>query len=106
MTLRIDTTVTEGLATVVLEGEADSRSAPSLYETIRRISATPVTRLVLDVERLTYLSSAGLRCLVYAHQQLGRSVRIVITNASAEVAETIRLTGFDHSVTLVDRAAT
>jgi anti-anti-sigma factor len=106
MTLHIDASVTEGIATVVLAGEADTLSAPALYDTIREIGTAPVTRLVLNVERLTYLSSAGLRCLVYAHQKLGRAVRIVITGASPEVAETIRLTGFDHSVTLLDGSAT
>ncbi|WP_089156442.1 STAS domain-containing protein [Micromonospora sp. NBS 11-29] len=106
MTLHIDTTTEDGAVTIVLAGEADSRSAPALYDTIRRLDTATVTRLVLDVERLTYLSSAGLRCLVYAHQQLGRGVRIVITGATAEVAETIRLTGFDHSVTMVGGAGT
>jgi anti-anti-sigma factor len=96
----------EGIATVVLAGEADSETAPMLNELITTVTATPVRQLVLDVRGLTYLSSAGLRSLVFAHQTLGRGVEIVLVGARPEVARTIRLTGFDRSVTLADEVPT
>jgi anti-anti-sigma factor len=100
MSINASTTIKQGTATLILEGEADSASAPRIEELIREVSASPLDRLVLDLTGLTYLSSAGLRCLVRAHQQLGRGVEIVLVNASPEVAETIRLTGFSDSVTM------
>jgi anti-anti-sigma factor len=106
MSLTIGVSVEDGIATLVLTGEADTESAPDLEGTIRDVSRGPLSRLVLDVAGLTYLSSAGLRCLVYAHQRLGRGVRIVLVGANAEVAETIRLTGFDRSITMLDRTGT
>jgi anti-anti-sigma factor len=44
--------------------------------------------------------SAGLRCLVFAQQKMPHGVQIVIVGARPEVAETIRLTGFDRAVVM------
>jgi anti-anti-sigma factor len=90
-----------GVATVVLTGEVDAGSAPLLDDWIAEVTAGPVDRLVLRLDGVTYLSSAGLRCLVFAHQKLGRGVRIDIVGARPEVAATIRLTGLDRSVRMV-----
>jgi anti-anti-sigma factor len=46
------------------------------------------------------MSSAGLRCLVFAHQKMADDVRITVVGVQAQVAETIRLVGFDHSIDL------
>ena len=98
------TSVAGEVATVTLVGDADADSAPRLDGWIAAVTRTPVRRLVLDVTRVGYMSSAGLRCLVFAHQRLGRGVEIVLVGARPEVAETIRLTGFDRTVRLVDEA--
>lgn len=90
----------DGIATIRPVGELDARSAPRLDELITEASAGEIKRLVLLMEELTYMSSAGLRCLVFAHQKLPRTVEIVLVGTRSEVAETIRLTGFDRSVVM------
>lgn len=102
MSLDVRTTVADGVATLVLVGTVDSASARTLDERIVAATDQPVSRLVLVLDELTFLSSAGLRSLLYAHQRLGRGVHIELVNARPEVAETIRMTGFDQSVTLLD----
>jgi anti-anti-sigma factor len=96
----------DGVVTVRLTGDLDSRSAPVLNDLITEVTARPVRRLVLLLDELTYLSSAGLRCLVFAHQKLGRGVDIVLIGTRPEVAETIRMTGFDRSVVMQDPVET
>ena len=102
--MSLDTTLTieDGVATIILHGEADAVSAPALNRVVTAAIAAPLRDLVVDCTGLTYLSSAGLRCLVYAHQRLGRGVRIVLVGLRDEVAETIRLTGFDGGVSMPD----
>lgn len=90
--------------TIRLVGELDSKSAPDLNDLIGQASQHPVDRLVLLMDRLDYLSSAGLRCLVFAHQKFGPAVEIVLVGTKREVAETIQLTGLDRSVTMQDPA--
>ncbi|MFD7656760.1 anti-sigma factor antagonist [Actinosynnema sp. NPDC059797] len=96
----------DGVVTVRLTGDLDSRSAPILNDLITEVTANPVRRLVLLLDELAYLSSAGLRCLVFAHQKLGRGVDIVLVGTRPEVAETIRMTGFDRSVVMQDPVET
>lgn len=89
-----------GVTTIRLIGEVDSRSAHRLNELIiAAVEGTP-ERLVLLAEDLTYLSSAGLRSLVFAHQKMRRDAEIVLVGVRPEVAETIRLTGFDRSIVM------
>ena len=56
----------------------------------------------IDLTNLDYLSSAGLRVLVFARQKMAESVALVLVGAGERVAETIRLTGFDQSVSFSD----
>jgi anti-anti-sigma factor len=91
------------VVTLALTGEADAASVDVLDEVIVRAErehGQAMDELRFDLSDLSYISSAGLRSLVVAHQRLGRAVRIVLTGASAEVAETIRLTGFHNAVVL------
>jgi anti-anti-sigma factor len=92
----------DGVVTIRLAGEVDSRSAHRLNELIIEAAAAAPSRLVLLTEDLTYLSSAGLRCLVFAHQKMGPGVEIVLVGTQPDVAETIRMTGFDRSVIMQD----
>lgn len=92
----------DGVVTIRLAGEVDSRSAHRLNELIIEAAAAKPSRLVLLTEELTYLSSAGLRCLVFAHQKMGPGVEIVLVGTQPDVAETIRMTGFDRSVIMQD----
>lgn len=92
----------DSVVTIRLTGDVDSRSAHELNELIAAAAEHDPSRLVLLAQELTYLSSAGLRCLVYAHQKMGRQTQIVLVGTRPEVAETIRLTGFDRSILMQD----
>jgi anti-anti-sigma factor len=98
--------VWDGVATVRVSGELHSKSAGQLNQLITEVAEHPLRRLVLLMDELTYLSSAGLRSLVFAHQKLGREVEIVLVGTRPEVAETIRLTGFDRSVVMQEPVET
>lgn len=89
-----------GVVTFRLSGELDSRSAQRFHEMITQTVVPAAHRLVLHMAELSYMSSAGLRCLVYAHQRAGNGVDIELVGTRPEVAETIRLTGFDRSLTM------
>jgi anti-anti-sigma factor len=89
-------------ALLTLAGELDADSAPSFFDRVHAAAAQEPARLVLDVGRLNYLSSAGLRGLAFARQKMPPDVEIVVVGASGRVLETIRLTGFDRSVVFRD----
>lgn len=90
--------IEDNVATIRLAGELDAKSAPRFNDVIIDAAKNQLSRLVLLAEDLSYMSSAGLRCLVFAHQKLPRGSEIVLVGAQPDVAETIRLTGFDRSI--------
>ncbi len=98
------TTDRRGETTLIsLDGELDSVGAPAFHRVVEQAIADPALReLVLDLSNLTYLSSAGLRGLVFARQKMSEDVTLVLAGASGPVEQTIRLVGFHHSVSLRD----
>jgi anti-sigma B factor antagonist len=102
MAFEAKTHVDGDVVTIRLTGELDSRAAPRFNEVISAVPAGKVGRLVLLMSGLSYMSSAGLRCLIFAQQKLGRGVRIVLVGTQPSVAETISMTGFHRSVTMLD----
>jgi anti-anti-sigma factor len=92
----------ERTLTVILEGELDSLAAPQFMNEIESANAE-VDQLVLEMTELTYMSSAGLRGLVFARQKMPDSVRIVIVGARDPIEQTIRMVGFHRSVVFSDQ---
>jgi anti-anti-sigma factor len=94
--------VNERVATIELSGELDAATAGQFHDTVDEAASAGAVELVIRAEKLSYLSSAGLRSLVFARQKMGDDVRIAVVGAPEPVARTIRLAGFDHSIDLVD----
>lgn len=95
--------VARDTAIVTLRGELDAAAAPSLRSKIEEVAAAAeLRRLVLLMQDLSFMASAGLRALVFAKQKLGPSVDLVLVGARSSVVETIELTGFHQSVVMLD----
>ena len=79
--------------TVALEGRLDTVTAPQLEGDLRS-AVSGVTELVFDLEKLDYVSSAGLRVLLSAQKVMKRQGGLVITNVKPEIMEIFDVTGF------------
>ena len=57
--------------TLTLEGRLDTHTAPELDAALDRFLVTAgIKRLIFDLARLDYLSSAGIRCFIRARKIL------------------------------------
>ena len=65
---------------VALEGRLDTMTAPE-FETALKESIEGVELLVLDFEKLEYVSSAGLRVILGAQKIMNKQGSMVIKNA-------------------------
>lgn len=92
------------VATITLSGELDASAAPTFRDTVEQAAAGGPSRLVLEMAELSYMSSAGLRGLVFAKQKMG-AVDIYVIAPQEPVLDTIKLTGFDHSVIIQEAYA-
>ncbi len=82
-----------GKLTVALEGRLDTSTSPQL-EAELRTSVNGVTELVIDLEKLDYVSSAGLRVLLAAQKVMNRQGGMKVTNVKPEIMEIFEVTGF------------
>ncbi len=90
------------IAKISLVGELDASVAQNFREKIEEASNKKAKKLVLLLATLEYMSSAGLRTLVFAKQKMGQGVTIYVVGAQPQVVEPIRQTGFHHSVVMLD----
>jgi anti-sigma B factor antagonist len=92
-----------GRVTVLaLQGELDSTTAADARERIGELVPTDGA-VLLDLDGMTYMSSAGLRVLLLIYRQVRESgVRLALARLSPDVAEVMTDTGFIDFFTVVD----
>lgn len=78
---------------IALEGRLDTMTAPEL-EAALKDAFEGVETLVFDLEKLDYISSAGLRVLLSAQKTMNRQGNMKVTHANEIVREIFDVTGF------------
>lgn len=79
--------------TLKAEGRIDATTAPELENAVSALPET-ISELIIDFERVTYISSAGLRVLLSAHKAMAEKGEMKITGVNADIAEIFNVTGF------------
>ena len=84
---------------LALEGRLDTTTAPQLEAALKE--ALPgVEALTFDLEKLEYISSAGLRVLLSAQKTMNRQGIMKVKNANEMILEIFEVTGFADILTL------
>ena len=90
------------IAKITLVGELDGSVAGEFRDRVQEAADQGAKRLVLLMKTLDFMSSAGLRVLVFAKQKMGSDVDIYMVGVQEDVLEPIKMTGLDRSVILMD----
>ena len=85
--------------TISLEGRLDTTTAPQL-ESELKASLDGVTELVLDLEKLDYISSAGLRVLLSAQKVMNKQGSMKLVHVGEAIMEIFEVTGFSDILTI------
>lgn len=85
--------------TISLEGRLDTTTSPQLEGELRT-AVSGITELVFNLEKLDYISSAGLRVLLSAEKTMKRQGGMVIRNVKPEIMEIFEVTGFVDILTI------
>lgn len=76
-------------------GRLDTTTAPQLEEVLKELFSQEVKDLVLDMKELDYVSSAGLRVLLFAQKSVSAAQGgMLIKNVKPEIMEVFDITGF------------
>ena len=97
--LNIDKKAEASTLTVSLSGRLDTVTAPELENELKG-SLDGVTELVMDMEKLEYISSAGLRVLLSAQKIMGKQGAMKVTHVSEAIMEIFDVTGFVDILTI------
>ena len=89
-------------ATIIFypEGELNLTTSPTLAEKIMEEKLTDADKVIFELEKLEYLSSAGLRVFLKAAKIINDKDRIIIKNANSEIQDIFELAGFANIATI------
>ena len=85
--------ITKGTeVTLKVDGWLDTQASPELEKAVSELESN-VESLVLDLEKLEYISSAGLRQIVAAHKKM--SGKLTLRHVQPDIMSVLSMAGFD-----------
>ena len=85
---------------LILEGRLDTMTAPELEREF--VTSLPgVKELTLDLVGLDYISSAGLRVLLWAQKQMNKQGSMKLIYVNETIMEILEVTGFTDILTII-----
>ena len=85
--------------TLFIEGRLDTTTAPELETVIGDVEG--LEELTLDLSKLDYISSAGLRLLLSAQKKMNKqNGTMKVTGVNETVSEIFEVTGFSDILTI------
>ena len=91
----VQCSVSDGLLDVSVQGRMDTLTAPELLKKFQE-AGSAITGIHIDVSKMVYVSSAGLRVLLIMYKSLKDKDSFELTGANAAVREIMETTGFDQ----------
>lgn len=86
---------------IKISGRLDTTTSPALEGELAS-STDQIKELILDLEDLEYLSSAGLRVLLVAQKKMNQQGSMVVKNVNDVIMEVFEITGFSDILTIVN----
>lgn len=105
---RLETSAEVGRTRIALAGELDGFGAEALTKAFERAAhAHECDELVLDLQNVSFIDSAGLRAVIEVERTAReRNVPLVMTPTSPAVTELLRISGLNQRITLGPQAET
>ena len=97
--LNVEKAVNGTHAVFKLEGRLDTTTSPVL-EVELKSSLDGVTELIMDFEKLEYISSAGLRVLLSAQKTMNNQGSMKVIHVNETIMEIFEVTGFSDILTV------
>ena len=85
--------------TIELEGRLDTTTAPELEKALTE-ALDGVETLIIDLAKLEYISSAGLRVLLSAQKRMMKQGEMKVIHVNDAIMEIFEVTGFSDILTI------
>ena len=87
---------------VYLGFELSMDNSTTLREMLSEYRGQDINRIVYDATDLVFLSSSGIRTILFAMQEIGDEPEIVFVNCANEISETFKIAGLSNFFSFVD----
>lgn len=102
--MQIDTRLVGDMTVIDMTGRLDTSTSGEAYDEMVRIAKSGVSKVVLNLDGVEYVSSAGLRVILTAAKLLKSSTgEMKICHANGLVKEILETSGFNHIIDIHDR---
>lgn len=92
--MKVAENIIESIAVIEVEGNIDSKTAPE-FEKAALASIKNQGQVIIDLSKVEFLSSAGLRVLLMIYRQIKvQNGKVVLVGVSEEIQEVMSNTGF------------
>ncbi len=92
--MQIDVREDSGVVFVEPVGDVDGKTAPELLDAVTNL-IKPKARIVLNMGRIAFMSSAGLRSMLLIYQQAkAKDTKVVLTGVNSDIRKSMSATGF------------
>ena len=87
--------------TIAVIGRVDGNTVRSLESAVQGLAGTPQPAVVVDLERMTYVSSAGLQVFLLTAQQVRKAGgKVVFCSLADNILKVFKVSGFDRILTV------
>ena len=83
---------------IVLGKKLTVQNAPALTDELSKYRGQDIVKVEFNATGLIYITSAGLRVVLFAYQILGRSPEIVFVNCAKEIYQVFEHVGLTSSI--------
>ena len=101
--LGLQTDQIEGVLVISVTGRIDGLNAQKFHEDLDKEIGGSGNPVVLDLEKLTYISSAGLRSILLIAKTLqDKNARFMLCSLSVPIREIFEIAGFDKIIDVIE----
>lgn len=94
-----------GITVLIFEGRLDTTTSALIDQHFSAAFGEGARKFVWDFERLTYISSDGLRSILHALKRLGSEGQLVISGPKPMVMNLFDISGFKSLLTILPNRA-
>ena len=88
--------VKDTIAKIELIGRLDANNAQGFQDELKKLTSQKIDRIIFFAAQLEYISSAGLRAIIFAKQKIGAHANVYLIGASEAVVSVIKMSGLDN----------
>ena len=99
--MTLDIIQNEKKITLAIEGNLDNNTSPEFQAKFNE-STADAEEVVLDLKKLDYLSSAGLRVIITAQKTMNKKGKMTIVNVPPFIMDIFDLTGLSRILNIAE----